>query len=205
MENDSRKLFDKAIDLSNGIRFNPKKLKIIYGVGIDEDPNSSLFQSFDFIISRAVLEHIFRIDKAFSFMNEILVEGGYMIHKIDFRDHGMFSNNGMHPLTFLTIPDSIYRFMTIYSGSPNRKLISYYKMILKKLGFDYKILITSVLNRGKELKPYKEMIELNKDFFEKDIKFINKIRNKLSKSYYNMSNEDLLTTGIYIIAKKPKN
>jgi len=111
----------------------------------------------------------------------------------------------MHPLTFLTIPDSIYRFMTINSGSPNRKLISYYKMILKKLGFDYKILITSVLNRGKELKPYKEMIELNKDFFEKDIKFINKIRNKLSKSYYNMSNEDLLTTGIYIIAKKPKD
>ena len=41
--------------------------------------------------------------------------------------HGMFSSSGMHPLTFLTIPDSVYRLMTIDSGKPNRKLINYYR------------------------------------------------------------------------------
>ena len=88
-------------------------------------PAETFFRSsglrFDCIVSRAVLEHLYDPLAALDDMAASLAPGGSMIHRIDFRDHGMFADH--HPLTFLTIPDALYRAMTRGSGRPNRLLL----------------------------------------------------------------------------------
>jgi hypothetical protein len=54
----------------------------IYGTGIEE--------------AGKLFEHLYEPDRAFSVLDGLLLPGGYMIHKIDFRDHGMFSDKH-HP------------------------------------------------------------------------------------------------------------
>ena len=204
LDENSKKLFDEAINLKNGIEINSNKLKYIYGISINEARNLFNKESFDFIISRAVLEHIYDIDTAFSVMNDFLVSGGYMMHKIDLQDHKIFSSGEMHPLTFLTIPDFLYRLISKYTSHPNRKLIKYYRQKMIELGYDTKIFITSVVGEEGEILPHKEAISFNVDFFQHTLNLIDKIRQKLSSRFRNISNKSLMISGIFLIAKKPK-
>ena len=96
-------------------------------------------------------------------MDRLLAPGGYTLHKIDLSDENMFSSRGMHPLTFLTIPERIYYLMASDSGKPNRKLIGDYREQMRKRGYEAKILITTVLGAG-PLVPHKEQIEQGVDY-----------------------------------------
>lgn len=204
LEDKMKAYFDNTIDLKNGIKFNPQKLKYIYGIGIDEASDIFDKNSFDFIISRAVLEHIYNIDDAFSVMDSLLVPGGYMLHKIDFKDHGIFSKVGMHPLTFLTIPNFLYRLMTKDSAKPNRKLIRYYSQKMMELEYDYRIFITEILGEKKEILPHVEKNRFNNYHSEKALTLITKIRSHLNNEYKNMLSKELMVSGIFLIAKKTK-
>lgn len=201
LDDTERQRFDTAISLDDTIRINPEKLQAIYGSGIEEAGKKLETASFDLIISRAVLEYATDSDAAFSVMDQLLKSGGCMIHKIDLRDDGMFSSRGMHPLTFLTISDSVYRMMTINSGRCNRKLINYYREIMTSLGYDVKFLITATLDRG-ELNFPKSTIELDVDYSQSTVAAIQSIRPKLSASYRNLSDKDLLIAGIFLVARK---
>lgn len=108
LNNEQKLIFDEIVALNENKRsfeFKEKRLKYMYGKGIEESEGLFEPNSFDYIISRAVIEHISDTDRAFQVMDKRLSKNGYLIHKIDFRDHGMFTGGGMHPLTFLTIPD----------------------------------------------------------------------------------------------------
>ena len=61
----------------------------------------------DVIISRAVLEHVFDLDTAFGAMHRLLKPGGRMAHKVDLRDHGLFTDGGQNALEFLTVSDRL--------------------------------------------------------------------------------------------------
>src|SRR2546426_9634218 len=76
----------------------------------------------------------------------------------------MFSRNGQHPLTYLTISDSIYGWMSTHSGKANRRLRGYYEGTLKEKGYDVRVLVTRVLGRERELKPHKERLEAGGDY-----------------------------------------
>lgn len=203
LDDHSKNLFNKAINIDDEIKIYYDKLRYIYGYGIEEAED--LFEPgyFDFIVSRAVLEEIYAINAAFSSMNNILKPGGFMIHKIDLRDYGIFSSSGMHPLTFLTIPDSIYRFISKDSFLPNRKFINYYREKMIDLKYDAKILITHIVGKAEDLIPHKEKIKINIDYSENSISLINKIRPKLVQRYKNLSDEELLISGIFLVARKP--
>lgn len=202
LETNSRIRFDNAIDLSDGIKLNPEKINYIYGIGIEEADKILEPQSFDIILSRAVIEHIYDIDTAFVVMDKLLAPEGYILHKIDFRDHGMFSDGGLHPLTFLTIPDSVYRLMISDSGKPNRKLINYYEKKISELGYSSKLFITRVVGQEGEILPHKEKIELNSDYDESTISLINEIRPSILNEFKGISNEQLMISGIFLVAKK---
>jgi SAM-dependent methyltransferase len=58
---------------------------------------------YDFILSRAVMEHLYDPLDGLHAMILAVRPGGRLIHKIDLRDHELFSPPG-HPLTWLTIP-----------------------------------------------------------------------------------------------------
>lgn len=83
-------------------------------------------ETYDIIVSRSVLEHVTSPLEAIQAMWDALKPGGKLIHKVDLRDHGMFSSH-FDELTFLHIPRWIYRLMTHGSGYPNRILIQDYQ------------------------------------------------------------------------------
>ena len=201
--NDGEKqIIDEVVNLDEGIVGDSQKLLHIYGTGIEEAGKIFEPESFDFIVSRAVFEHLFEPDIAFSVMDRLLLPGGYMIHKIDFRDHGMFSDKH-HPLTFLTIPNWIYKLMTYDSGKPNRRLISYYRRKTNELGYDTNLLITQIVGSESEILPHKETITFDVDYYDSTLSLLNEIRPHLQAEFREMPNEDLMVSGVFLVARKP--
>lgn len=205
LSDEEKQRFDEAVDLSDGIKTNPDKIKCIYGFDVENAEELKAAEPFDFVISRGAIQDIFEPDAAFAAMDRILKPGGLMLHKIDLSDQGMFRRYGMNPLTFLTIKDSVYRLMAEGSGKPNRKKLSYYRDLLEKLGYDTKILITDIIGMGGmgALYPHKESIVLDVDYSNKTLSQVKEIRPKLSAGFREMTDEELLVDGIFVIARKP--
>lgn len=196
-------VFDECIKLANGLDLNKDRLEYIYGHGIEEADRILEPESFHFIVSRAVLHNVYDIGRGFDAMDRLLAPGGYMAHKIDFSDENMFSSRGMHPLTFLTIPESIYRLMAKDSGKPNRRLVNDYREQMRKRGYDAKLFVSSVVGVG-PLAPHKEKIERGVDYGNKTVSLIDEIREKLASPYRKLAEEELAAAGIFLVARKPE-
>jgi SAM-dependent methyltransferase len=200
---DEAHVFDECIELDGDIELNPERLQYIYGHGVEEADQILEPASFDFIVSRAVIHNVYDIDRGFEAMDRLLAPGGYTLHKIDLSDENMFSSRGMHPLTFLTIPERIYYLMASDSGKPNRKLTGDYREQMVGRGYETKILVSTVLGEG-QLSPHKERIEAGVDYSEKTLSLINEIRPKLAAPFRDRPNSELATTGIFLIGRKPQ-
>jgi SAM-dependent methyltransferase len=201
---EERERFDQAIDLSNGIVFNAGKLRCINGFDLENAAERLLSEeeSFDIIISRAVLEEIYEPDRVFAAADRLLAAGGLMLHKIDLSDYGIFADGGLHPLTFLTISESVYQLMASDSGIPNRKLIGYYQKLMSDLGYDARFLITNLLGHG-PLVPHREVTELDDHNLRLARPAIDEIRPKLCEQYRNLPDEELMVRGVFLVARKP--
>jgi Methyltransferase domain len=202
LNDNEREIFDEVVNLDEGITGDSQKLIQLYGTAIEEAEKALEPESFDFIVSRAVFEHLYDTDTAFSVINRLLIPGGYMMHKIDFRDHGMFYYKH-HPLTFLTIPSSVYKLMTHDSGKPNRRLINYYRRKTTELGYDSKLLITGIVGSESEILPHKETAVFGVDYSDSTISLLNQIRPHLQAEFREMPDEDLMVSGVFLIARKP--
>jgi SAM-dependent methyltransferase len=196
-------VFEEAIKLDGQVELNKNRLEYIYGHGVEEADQILEPESFHFIVSRAVLHNVYDIETGFAAMDRVLAPGGFMAHKIDFSDENMFSSRGMHPLTFLTIPERIYRLMAKDSGKPNRMLITDYRKEMRRLGYDAKLFVSSVVGR-RALQPYKEHIEPGVDYSQETIDLIEEIRPKLAPHYRSLSTENLAVAGIFLVARKPE-
>jgi hypothetical protein len=208
LSDEEKARFDQAVNLETGIDLNPEKLFCIYGTDVENAQQLLEMDKFDLAISRGAIQDIYNPDAAFAAMDRILVPGGYMLHKIDLSDQGMFRDNGMNPLTYLTIPESVYRLMAIDSGKPNRKLISYYRRVMDQLGYDTKLLITGIIGVGApgkgDLHPHKEKVELNVDYTQATLQMVQEIRSRLVPPYRAMTDEELIIDGIFMIARKQR-
>lgn len=202
LTDEQRHRFDGVIRLDSRIQLRRDRLEFIYGKGIEDTSTMFPARSFDFIISNAVLEEVYQIDKAFDFMDRLLAPGGYSMHKIDLRDYGMFTKHGFHPLEFLTLPDEIYRYMSESAGQPNRRLVNYYRDKGRAPGYDTKIFIAAILGHP-EMPEYKLRLERGADYTDADLSTVEKIRPRLLERYRKLSSEDLLTGTILFIARKP--
>jgi SAM-dependent methyltransferase len=201
LNEEQRLLFDQVLDPLTGLSRDPQKLLLIFGTPIEEAEKILQPESFDLVVSRAVLEHVYDTDQALAVIHRLLARGGYMIHKIDLRDHGMFSGNH-HPLTFLTIADTVYRLMTRDSGKPNRRLIGYYRRKMRELDFDATFLITQIVGEEREIVPHKEKVVAHVDYADSASRLVDQIRPRLQAEFKQMTNEDLLVSGIFLVAKK---
>jgi len=160
---------------------------------------SSSSEMFDFIISRAVLEHLYDPLGALDSMALRLTEGGTLIHRIDLRDHGMFS--GLHPLTFLSIPSGVYRLMTKERGLPNRFLYSDYKSWLEKSGLRGRLGVTRLVGDPDELAgvPFDQ---IDPRRIARSVELVRAIRRKLHGRYAAMSDADLSVSGCVLVASR---
>jgi hypothetical protein len=200
---EARARFDRAIDLSSGIKTDENVLRYIYGTGIEEADRFLPGERFDFVISKGALQDVPAIDRAFEVMDALLAPGGWMMHKIDLSDQGMFSRNGQHPLTYLTIPDQVYGWMSTHSGKANRRRRGCYERALKDRGYDIRVLVTRLLGRERELRMYKPRLEDGVDYGASERALIHAIRPRLLPRYRRLSTEELLTSGIFVLARKP--
>lgn len=191
--------FDKAVNLTNSVEFNPEKLKSVYGVSLEEFADKLASEKFDLILSCAVLEEIYDPDPVFAAMDRLLAQGGSLVHVIDLGDYGMFRNQGMHPLTFLTISEAIYKRMASDSGLPNRKRLGYYVEKMKQFGYQSKFFVTSLLPNGR-LEPAAEYAPGR---FNHDSNLVAQIRSKLANDFKNLDEEQLLIDGVLLVATKP--
>jgi hypothetical protein len=204
---DQMRAFDASVDLSKGIQWNPDKLRCIYGVAAEKANTVLDAASVDLIISRAVLEEIYDTDELFRAMDEVLIPGGWMVHKIDLRDYGLFSAKGFHPLEFLTIPDALYRLMTYRSDQPNRRLIDYYRNKMAELGYAATIHKTAVVSSKYspvpvEVVPHKVKLEMGVDYDSSTLEMIRAIRPRLAARFRSLPEEDLMVAGIFLTAQK---
>ena len=191
--------FDHAVNLTDKVEFNPEKLRSVYGVSLEGFAGELASEKFDLILSCAVLEEIYDPDPVFAAMDSLLAPGGSLVHVIDLGDYGMFREQGMHPLTFLTISEPIYKRMASDSGLPNRKRLAYYAEKMKQLGYQSKFFVTSMLPGGR-IEPAAEYAPGR---FKHDSNLVAQIRNKLANDFKNLDEDQLLIDGVLLVATKP--
>lgn len=201
LDAEERERVRSVVDLER-LRFDPDRIRLVEGLAVEETSARFGGESFDLIVSRAVLEHLYDLDAAFASMDAMMSAGGTMLHKVDFRDHGMFTDGGMHPLTFLTIPDRLYALMSRHSGRPNRHLADWYRRALTSFGYDSRMFVTHVVGADEELLPHEEPWAPLRGRDDGALASVEAIRPRLLERYRRLDDADLATSGVFIVARK---
>src|SRR5437016_13339728 len=139
----------------------------------------------------------------FSTLDGLLRPGGRQVHVVDLRDYGMFSKYGFHPLEFLTVPDTVYRYMVEASGQPNRRLVDYYRQAMAHFGYRTAVFRTWVLGDRARLPEYRTELRFGRDYSNENLELVRSIRPRMLPRYRNLSDDDLLTASILLVAEKP--
>lgn len=202
LDEPARARFDAALGIGDRLELKPPRLEYVTGRGIEDAPFPP--QSFDLVVSNAVLMEVYDADGTFRELDRVLKPGGRMAHVIDLRDYSLFPKRGFHPLEFLTIPDGIYRNMAESIGQPNRRLVDYYRAKMASLGYDSTIFITWVTGSPRRLPVFKTSLQRGVDYGEPELAMVRDIRPRLLERYRSLSDEDLLTGGILLVARKPR-
>ena len=171
-----------------------------YGPAAEAESFFNENNKYDFILSRAVMEHVYDPIKSLSKMTKALKSGGMLLHKVDLRDHGMFSQY-FHELKYFEVPASFYSLMTRSSGRPNRVLINQYRAFLDKSGLDYKLLITRLAGVG-DIDPHIEFNQISKNLISQSLEYVRCVKSKFTKELKNIDEKDLCVAGFFLVATK---
>jgi SAM-dependent methyltransferase len=206
---EQRARYDQAVDLSHGVVFNPERLRCVYGSGAEDCDRALAGERYDLIISRAVLHEIFAIDRAFAALDRLLAADGRMVHKIDLRDYGMFTELDMHPREFLTVSDRVYTQMVKGRAQPNRRMMNYYRDKMRDLGYDGTLYICCLVERHnhpgapeREILPHKPSLTYGVDYTDADVAMAAEIRPRLRATFQHLTDEELLTGGLMLVGVK---
>lgn len=132
---------------------------------------------FDYIISRAVLEHVYDIEKTYACCRKLMRDGGRMIHKVDLQNH---SDIELHPLQFLTYSEGLWRLMSSNISRVNRCRWPQHKAALEKNGF--------VVEKFEPTK----MLSVSQ---------VQSIRSRLCSPFREMTDEDLSLGGFFVLCR----
>jgi SAM-dependent methyltransferase len=180
---------------------DPARIRVIQGVPAEDAVREFHGERFELIVSRAVLEHVTNPAAVFAAMDELLVPGGLLVHKVDLSDHGLFTAGGHDPLTFLTVREPTYRWMGEHSGLPNRHLADFYRAELDRRGYEATFLVTHAIGADAEIVPH--LPELPPALLAAATPEIETIRPRLLPLFRDLSAADLATAGIFVTARKP--
>jgi SAM-dependent methyltransferase len=199
---EQRSRAESAIEFGGaGISFDPAVIELVEGPGAEGLDGLFDVGSVDLIVSRAVLEYVPEIERSLQQQARLLSDKGVIAHKIDLRDHGLFTSAGHHPLTFLEIPDRLYRAMSTHTGMPNRWRASEYADVLDRLGLDVEVLITHAAGIEAEVVPH--AAALSSVRHAQAFELVERTRNGLDPRFRTFDDDDLATAGVFVIARKP--
>jgi SAM-dependent methyltransferase len=202
---EERRRFDDCIDLSEGLKANPARLRELCGAGVEDAKELLDGGPFDLAVSNAVVQEIYDPAPTFEALDRVLKPGGLSVHKIDLGDYGMFTGAGMNPLTFLTISEPVYRLMSAGAGLVNRKTVDFYRGLMRGMGYEAKFYVTDVIGRARrgDLRARRERPEAGVDYTEETLALVREIRPRLIERYRGLPDEDLLVAGTFMVARKP--
>ena len=201
---EEQRRFDEVVNNLSALSIDESKLEYVYGSELADWVSTTAGKdaSFDLIISRAVIEEIYSPSELFEVTDQLLARGGMILHKIDLGDYGMFTGAGMHPLTFLTISESLYRRMADHSGLPNRKPVSFYTSQMKRLGYDWKVIVTDSIIQERLAEPF-DFEQASMKFDQSTLDVVEAIRPELSAEFRNLPAAELAVGGIFLVGRKP--
>lgn len=139
---------------------------------------SQLEHAVDFVISRAVLEHVNDLDATFQDMVRAMRPGALAIHQVDLRSHGLHVDN---PLDFLTWSTWLWDWMYSDKGVPNRWRVDRYRDIVTRLPVDLILLEPTGLASDGDVRS---------------------VRSQLAEPFRNASDEDLRCLGFWLVFRK---
>jgi SAM-dependent methyltransferase len=155
---------------------------------------------YDFIVSRAVMEHVYNPELAVRRMAGALNPGGMLLHKVDLRDHHMFTPH-CHELKFLEVPDILFTRMIRSSGRPNRFMAHEYGRVLADVMPDHQMLVTRLAGVG-DIEPHCPYDCIASELRNTSIDCVRRIRPRLARSLQSASDEELSVAGVFIVARK---
>ncbi len=158
-------------------------------------------RGYDLIVSRAVFEHLADPLVALRHMAAALNPGGLLLHKVDLRDHALFSDRS-HELTFLEIPDWLYPHMVQSSGRPNRVLLHRYRDALRVSGLRFELLVTRLAGEG-EVTPHLPWDAIPADRRARALQYVRGVRHRFAASFRQVADEDLAVAGVFLVARNP--
>ena len=158
--------------------------------------------SFQVIVSRAVLEHVFDVPAAWSSMDALLAPGGWMLHKIDFRNHGFYSTR--HPLAYMKVPPSWWGLISSPDPTLNRQRESTYERLAAQSGYTARIGVTHLSSRTAEFLPPRMQWVEGSEYTAEDVAFVESIRPQLAEPFRSMTTRELLVDGIFLAARKSR-
>jgi SAM-dependent methyltransferase len=188
------RVFDAAGDLAPGV------VEYRTDVPIERARDSFPAGSFDLIVSRAVLEHVFDVDTAWASMDALLAPGGRMLHKVDFRNHGFYGT--LHPLGFLMVPEPLWSMVSSPDPTLNRRRMASYERLAEKSGYDYRVGITHLASGGDEFVPPRFEWTEGREYTAQDLGFVRAVRHRLAEPFISMDDRELLVNGIFLAARK---
>lgn len=124
------RLLECLIDPKNPeVGFVPAKIEYL----VKKDGLSELDNEIDFVISRAVLEHVNDLEGTFLDISKAMRPGALAVHQVDLKSHGLHRSN---PLDFLQYSPWLWSLMYSHKGVPNRLRSNYYRQVVAKYAFD---------------------------------------------------------------------
>ncbi|HEY2913095.1 MAG TPA: hypothetical protein VGK21_07030, partial [Candidatus Angelobacter sp.] len=132
-------------------------------------------------------------------MHGALNPGGTMVHIVDCRDHGQFSDK-LHDLSFLRLPRLLYRPLGA-SGGPNRIRCSTYVNAVKAMGMDHKLYVTALAGIPELLPLGTTWDDISPELLTRSRQHVAEIRNKLATPFRSMSDDDLMIAGFALVGR----
>lgn len=135
----------------------------------------------DLILSRAVLEHVNRLNDTFRDMGHTLKPGGRAVHLVDLRSHRLHRKN---PLDFLTWPDRHWDLMFSFKGAPNRARVPEYREAATRAALKIEVMEPVALYEPREL---------------------SEVRPYLPKRFASVSDEELAWQAFWMVCRAPES
>jgi SAM-dependent methyltransferase len=185
-------------DSAGGMAVFGKRLVAYYEAPVERRHPALAPDSYDVIISRAVLEHLADVRRGWANMVRSLKANGEMWHKVDFRSHKMFDR--IHPLYFLTIDERLWRLISRPDPTLNRERLPLYRELSTRDFKSSKIYLTRVLDHD-EIQPHTDHLITGTHYTEEHLAVVRAIRPRLMEPFRAYTDTDLLTTGAFVISR----